>query len=42
MTVAAITNANQPRIAFLRCCALHLPARAAKFSDFIRGSSSGE
>src|SRR5215204_3999209 len=27
------TNASQPKIAFLRCCALHRPARAAEFRD---------
>ena len=40
-TVARITKANQPRIAFLRCCALHLPARAAKVCDCIGGAPAG-
>ena len=30
-TVATTTNAIQPRIAILRCCALQRPARAARF-----------
>jgi len=29
MKTARITNASQPKIAFLRCCALQRPARAA-------------
>src|SRR5918999_894016 len=41
-TVAMITKANQPRIAFLRCCALQRPARAAKFRDCIWGAPPGE
>src|SRR5690242_12722771 len=31
ISVASTTNAIHPRIAVLRCCALHLPARAARF-----------
>src|SRR4051794_6870842 len=31
ISVARTTNAIQPRIAVLRCVALHLPARAARF-----------
>src|SRR3954447_24966181 len=30
-SVASTTNAIHPRIAVFRCCALHLPARAARF-----------
>src|SRR5918997_4677270 len=41
-TVARITNANQPRIAFLRCCADQRPARAAKLRDCILGAPPGE
>ena len=29
ITTARITNASHPKTAFFRCCALHLPARAA-------------
>ena len=31
MNTAAMTNASQPNTAFLRCCALQRPARAARF-----------
>ena len=31
MNTARITKVSQPRIAFLRCCALQRPARAARF-----------
>ena len=42
-TVARMTKANQPRIAFLRCCALQRPARAARLRDCCMwGSPSGE
>src|SRR3954447_14027627 len=36
MTVASTTNKIQPRMAVLRCCALHRPALAARLRDFIR------
>src|SRR5215207_7654048 len=35
-TVARTTNRIQPKMAVLRCCALHLPARAARLRDCIR------
>src|SRR3954452_3664633 len=35
MTVASTTNKTQPRMAVLRCCALHRPALAARLRDFI-------
>src|SRR5829696_1055931 len=35
-TVARTTNSSQPRIAVLRCCALHRPARAARLRDCIQ------
>src|SRR5215210_3144095 len=34
ISVATITKASQPKMAFLRCCALQRPARAAKFCFF--------
>src|SRR3954447_19062936 len=36
MTVASTTNKIQPRMAVLRCCALHRPAVAARLRDCIR------
>src|SRR4051812_19802115 len=36
MTVASTTNKIQPRMAVLRCCALHRPALAARLRDCIR------
>src|SRR6478736_3568796 len=36
MTVASTTNKTQPRMAVLRCCALHRPALAARLRDCIR------
>ena len=39
-TAARTTNAIQPRMAVLRCCALHRPARAARFRDCMWAPSS--
>src|SRR3954452_2989506 len=41
ITVARTTNAIQPRIAIFRCCALHLPTRAAMFRDCMRAPWEG-
>src|SRR5829696_3486551 len=35
ISVATITNAIQPKIAVLRCAALHRPARAARLGDVM-------
>ena len=42
MTNATMTNASQPKMAVLRCCALQRPARAARFRVCKGGASSGE
>src|SRR6478735_9100541 len=34
-TLASTTNTIQPRMAVLRCCALHRPTLAARLRDFI-------
>src|SRR3954454_19176958 len=41
MNMAAMTKASQPNTAFLRCCALQRPARAARFCFCTGGVSSG-
>src|SRR3954452_949699 len=38
-TNATATKANQPQIAFLRCFALHRPARAAKVFECMKAMS---
>src|SRR3954454_1171953 len=42
MTVASTTNKIQPRMAVLRCCALHRPALAARLRDAISTCAPSE